>query len=97
VRPPAAEVRDILPQHAPQVRLAHDQEVVQALAPDTAEEALAGGVRPQCPDGRMSSDQITAFALGEDVQGRPASRRYTPRHFAATSCDCAREDTRVEG
>ena len=52
VRPRGVEVRHVLAQHAPQVRLAQDEDVVQALPPHAAEEALAGGVRPRCADGR---------------------------------------------
>ncbi len=47
-----------LPQH---------QDVIQALAPDAAEEALAGRVRPRCPDGGAQHRDLAA--------GRDASER----------------------
>ncbi len=51
VRPRGVAVRHVLPQHTPQLPLTQDEDVIQALAPHTAEEPLAGGVRPWCPDG----------------------------------------------
>ncbi len=45
--PGVVEVRDIRAEHAPQVRFAQDEQVVEALAPHAAQEALAGGVGPR--------------------------------------------------
>jgi hypothetical protein len=46
VRTIVVEVLDVLAQDAPQVRLVQDQEVIEALAPGAAREALADGVLP---------------------------------------------------
>ncbi len=37
----SVEIRRVLPQHTPEVRLSEDQDVVEALAPDAAEKTLA--------------------------------------------------------
>lgn len=47
VRPRPVEVGGALAERAPQVALAEDQQVVQALAAHAAKEALAHGVRPR--------------------------------------------------
>jgi len=52
VRPRPVEVADVLGQHTPEVSLAEDQPVIDALPPDAAQEALADGVGPRCPDRR---------------------------------------------
>ena len=66
VRPRGGEVGDVLPQHASQVRLAQDEDVVEAPAPHAPEEALAGGVRPRCPDrGAHDRDPTAGRDAGE--------------------------------
>lgn len=52
VRPITVEVDRVLAQDAAQVRLAEDQEMVQALAPHAPEEAFANGVLSGRPIGR---------------------------------------------
>jgi hypothetical protein len=47
MRPVLVEVRHVCAEHAPKVGLAQHHDVVQALAPDAAEEPLAGGVLPR--------------------------------------------------
>ena len=56
-------------QDAPQVRLAQDEDVVQALAPHAAEEALAGGVLPRRAVGRAQLRD--AARRGDAGEGRP--------------------------
>src|SRR4051812_1649972 len=63
VWPRGVEVRGVLPQHASQLPLAQDQDMIEALAPDAPEEALAGGICPRGPDGRAQD-------------GDPAARRH---------------------
>src|SRR5687768_7405045 len=50
VRPRAVKVADVLRQHAPEVSLAEDEDVIEALPPDAAQEPLADGVGPRCAD-----------------------------------------------
>ncbi len=49
MRPVVVEVAHVLAEDAPQVGLAQDEDVAQALAPHAAEEALAGGVLARRP------------------------------------------------
>nr|WP_222849141.1 hypothetical protein [Trebonia kvetii] len=57
-------VLDILGQHLPQVLLAEDEHVVQALAAQRPYEPFREGVRPRRPDGRLDHPHAVA---GEDV------------------------------
>ena len=67
VWPHAVEVGHVLAQHAPDVRLAQDQPTVRALASDTAEEPLAGGV---LPGGTVGGPQHgDAARLGDPGEG----------------------------
>jgi hypothetical protein len=68
VRPAGVEIGYVLRQHAPEVPLAEDEQVIDALASDAAEEALADGVCPRRADGR--ADHLEA-ACGRD----PSERR----------------------
>jgi len=43
------QLRHVLAENVPQLGLAQDQEVIETLAPRTAEAALAGGVLARCP------------------------------------------------
>ena len=49
MRPVAVDVAHGLAEDAPQMGLAQDQDVVEALAAHTAEEPLAGRVLSRCP------------------------------------------------
>lgn len=72
VRPGAVEVRDIRAEDAPQVRLAEDGEVVQALPPHAADGPLAGRVGAWGADRRAQhSDSARG---GEAVEARPVLR-----------------------
>jgi hypothetical protein len=91
VRPRGVEAGDVLAQDAAQVRLAQDQDMVEALAPDTPREALAGGVLPGGAVGRArpldagrrgdarEGQAILAVAVADEVARRwsngVASRR----------------------
>ncbi len=68
VWPGAVAVPAIRAEDAPQVGLAADEEVVQALPPHAAEEALAGGVRPRGADGR--AQHADPARGGEMVEAR---------------------------
>ena len=61
--PVLIEVAYVRPQHAPQVPFAQNQDVVEALAPDAAEEALAGGVLPGGAIGRPPLRDAAGFGL----------------------------------
>ena len=39
-------IRDVLPEHATESALAQNEQLVEALTPSAAQEALAGGVLP---------------------------------------------------
>src|SRR5438874_1569454 len=52
VRPRPVEVGGVLPEHAAEVALPQDEDVIEALAPDAAEEALAQRIRPRRAKGR---------------------------------------------
>ncbi len=87
MRPILVEVGHVLPEHAPQVDLAQHHDVVQALAPDAAEEPRAGGVlpgravrRPQYRDAGGGGDAgegrpVFAVAIADEVaRPRPEGR-----------------------
>jgi len=67
--PRGVEVGGILAQDAPQVGLAEDQGVIQALAPDAAEEPLADGVLPGRAVGRAQLHD--AGPRSQPGEGRP--------------------------
>ncbi len=52
VRPSHIDVGAVRAKHAAQLALVQDEEMVEALAPDAAEEAFAGGIRACRPEGR---------------------------------------------
>jgi hypothetical protein len=60
MRSRVVEVRAVLAQGAAQLALVQDQEVIEALASDAPQEALARGVRARCPDGRAQHRDPTA-------------------------------------
>jgi len=64
VRPRPVEVRDVFPEHAGQLPLAQDQDVVQALAADAAQEALAHGMCPRRAVRRARDADATACGDG---------------------------------
>src|SRR5262249_29471153 len=66
VRPGTVEVADVLGQDPPEVPLAEDQEVVDALPADAAEEALADRVGPRRPDRRP--DHLDPAPCGEAAE-----------------------------
>ncbi len=68
VWPGGVAVGHVLAQHTAQVGLAQDQEVIEARAPDTAQEPLAGSVLPGRAVGRA---QLRAADRGGDAcEGR---------------------------
>ena len=79
MRPVLVEEGHVLPEHAPQVGLAQHQDMVEALAPDAAQEPLAGGVlsgcairRPQFRDAARRCDAgegrpVLAIAIMNEV------------------------------
>src|SRR3982751_4136917 len=52
VRPRPVEVGDVLAEHAAQMALAEDEDMIEALAPHAAEEALAQRIHPRSAIGR---------------------------------------------
>ncbi len=88
------EVGDIRAEHPPQVRLAQDQEVIQARPPHAAEEALAESVRPRGADGRAQDCDPLAAATRAKVGpyllslSRISHRGASPNGVASRSC-CA--------
>ncbi len=69
VWPHSGEVGHVLPQDATQVRLAQDEEMIQALAPDTAEEPRTYGGLPGGAVGR--AQLLDVGPRGEPGEGRP--------------------------
>ncbi len=67
--PRPIEVRDVLAQHAGEVPLAEDEQVIQAFATHAAQEALARRVGPQGAVGR---------AQDRDAAGRGGGRERCP-------------------
>ena len=63
------EVTDVLYQDALQVLLAENEDVVEALSPDGAEEALADGVHERSLHG--GADHLRLAGLGHRVELRP--------------------------
>jgi hypothetical protein len=59
VRPVTVELALVLPQHAPQMALTQDQDVVEAFPPHAPEEALAEGVLPWRTIGRAQLDDAS--------------------------------------
>ena len=87
VWPGVVEVPDIRAEDAPQVRLAQDEDMVQALAPHAAEEALAGRVLPgraigrahlrdaRCRGHKREGRPVLAVAIADEVARPLAERR----------------------
>ncbi len=69
VRSVPVVVRGVLAQYPRQVALADDEEMVEALAPHAAQEALAHGVRPRGAVGR--AQDLNAARLSDPGEGRP--------------------------
>jgi hypothetical protein len=81
VRPGRVAVGDVLAERPPQVRPAEQQQVVEARAPDTPEEARAGGVLPgravgraPLPDAGRRRDAgegrpVLAVAIADELAG----------------------------
>ncbi|HET8631908.1 MAG TPA: hypothetical protein VFL91_31165, partial [Thermomicrobiales bacterium] len=67
--PRRVEVRHVCPQHAPQVPLAQDEDVIEAFTAHTPEEPLAGGVGARGADGRAQHPDSARG--GELVEPRP--------------------------
>ena len=66
---------DVLSQHSPQVVLAEDEDVVEALAPHGAKEALANGVHPGCPHGGLRvSPGLPGWQVGAVIRKPMESR-----------------------
>jgi len=87
MRSVVVEVAHVLAEDVPQLGLAQDQEVIETLAPHTAEEALTGGVparrpvcRPQCRDAgrrRDTGERLTVLAIvvAKQIPGAVGARR----------------------
>jgi hypothetical protein len=69
VRPGGVEGEHELAQDAPEVGLAEDEQVVQALLPHRAQKSLADRVRSRCSGGR--GYQVDAGGLGDAGEDRP--------------------------
>ena len=80
----AVEVRRVLPQDAPQVRLAQDEDVIQALVPHTSEEVLADGVLPGGAVGGARDGD--AARLGYPREGRPVLAIVVYEGYLVSPC-----------
>ena len=87
MRPIVVEVPRVFPEDAPQVPLVQDEDVVEALPPHAAEEALAGRVLSRCPLGRPQHRDaarrrdagecrhvLAVVVADEEARGRPERR-----------------------
>src|SRR5438094_2500664 len=90
--PGVAEVRDIRTEHAPQVRFAQDEQLVEALAPRAAQETLADGVGSRGADGRAQHpDPLAAATWSKRAPYLPSlsrmrNRGHSPNGEASRSC-----------
>jgi len=70
MRPPGVEVGDVLPQRAPQVTGAEDDDVVEALASHRAEEPLTSGVDLRRAYGALDDAGAGSASLGDRIPRR---------------------------
>jgi len=98
VRPGRVAGGDVLAERPPRVRLAEQQQAVEALAPDTPEEALAGGVLPGRAVGRAQLPMPVAAATRAKADPYVLSRSRTRERgrrsngVASRSCWTTRRD-----